>query len=170
MPSGRARAQRLREAKGDPPASRLARRLLFSRSEDAMDATVELLLRDGRLIESLQQLVDRYVGEHSGAPAEEVLAALTDRLRSRIRLEEERLFPRIERLVGDPRFALTERMRRQHAVLLDLVAGIEAALRRNDFDAAAGDLRELKAALHTHLEEERRVLLPIVGVPASGHA
>jgi hypothetical protein len=135
-----------------------------------MESTVEILLRGGRLIEGLQSLVDRYVEERSGTRAGDAIDTLADRLRERIQLEEEKLFPAIERLVGDKDFALTARMRRQHLVLLDLVTGIQESLNTGAYDAAAGDLRELKAALRTHMDEERRVLMPILGAHHPGNA
>jgi hypothetical protein len=135
-----------------------------------MESTVEVLLRGGRLIESLQSVVDRYVEERAGERAGDAFTTLAGRLRERIQLEEEKLFPAIERLVGDEHFALTERMRRQHAVLLDLVTGIMDSLNTGAWHAAAGDLRELKAALRTHMDEERRVLMPILGAHSPGCA
>ncbi len=134
------------------------------------EATTTLLTREARLIEGLRVLVEQYVDDHASPQSEDALASLARRLRERIRLEEQSLFPAIERLVGDPQFPQTQRMRRQHAVLLDLVRGIERALQEGKFTVAAGDLRELKAALHAHLEEERRVLLPILAAEGRGCA
>jgi hypothetical protein len=128
-----------------------------------METTAQTLLREGRMIEGLQALVERYVGERMPARAQEALTTLAGRMRVRIRVEEEELFPRLEALVDTAEFSPTARMRRQHRVLLELVDGIELAIREGNLIAAAGDLCELRAALHTHLEEERRVLLPILG-------
>jgi hypothetical protein len=144
--------------------------LLSPTPEDDMNGSFQSLIRDDRLLEGLRSLVDRYVGEQSSDAAVEALSSLAARLKARIAFEEGHLFPRIEQRVDDPRFALTSRMRRQHAVLLELLEGIEEAVRRDNFAAAAGDLRELQAALHAHLEEERRVLLPILGPSGGGTA
>ena len=128
------------------------------------------LVREDRLIEGLRMVVERYVGDRLPERASDALVTLADHLRARIQLEEKQLFPAIEALVGVPDFAPTQRMRRQHRVLFELVVGIEAALGDGNFAAAAGDLRELCAALHTHAEEERRVLYPLAGAGEHGHA
>ena len=127
-----------------------------------MEAMGALLVREARLIEALRTVVERYVGAQEPVAAGAALSALGARLRQRIHLEESALFPAIERRVGEPRFEPTARMRRQHAVLLELLGGIEQALQEGRIAAAAGDLRELKAALRAHVEEEERVILPLV--------
>lgn len=128
------------------------------------------LVREGRLIEGLRALVERYVGAHDHTRAEDSLTALMQRLGERILLEEETLFPAVERAVGGGAFEPTRRMRRQHAVLLDLVDGVRRAIAGGAWAAAGFDLRELHAALALHLEEERRVLFPLLGAEGRGHA
>jgi hypothetical protein len=127
--------------------------------------TTAMLERESKLIDGLRELVERYVQMKDVTRSEDAITSLGARLRERIHLEETVLFPAVERLAGDK---LTARMRRQHVVLLTLVAGIERALRDGCLDAAAGDLRELAAALRAHLVEERGVLMPIAGVQGRG--
>src|SRR5262249_30187480 len=116
--------------------------------------------RECKLIDGLRALVERYVGEKDQGRAEDAITSMAARLRERITLEETVMFPAVERLTGN---TWTTRLRKQHAVLLGLVAGIERSLLRGALDAAAGDLRERAAALRAHLDEERKVLLPILG-------
>jgi hemerythrin-like domain-containing protein len=135
-----------------------------------MEATSALLVREARLIEAMRQVVERYVGAEETDAAGAALGSLGSRLRRRIRLEENSLFPAIERRLGDPRFEPTARMRRQHAVLLELLDGIERALKEGELATVAGDLRELKAALRAHVDEEERVILPLVDGPGGDTA
>ena len=128
------------------------------------------LVREGRLIEGLRALVERYVGAHDHVRAEESLTAMAQRLGERILLEEETLFPAVERVVGGGAFEPTRRMRRQHAVLYDLLDGVRRAISSGAWATAAFDLRELHAALKLHLQEERRVLFPLLGAEGEGHA
>jgi hypothetical protein len=132
-----------------------------------METTTAMLERESRLIDGLRALVERYVGDKDQGRAEDAITSMGARLRERIHLEETVLFPAVERLIGNAR---TMRLRKQHAVLLGLVAEIERSLLDGAFDAATGDLRELAAALKAHLDEERKVLLPIIGADASGVA
>jgi iron-sulfur cluster repair protein YtfE (RIC family) len=136
-----------------------------------MEDTGTQLVREGRLIEGLRSLVERYVGAQDPGQTDDSFAAMTRHLRERIRVEEEALFPALERLVGGGAcFEPTRRMRRQHAVLLDLVESLGNAITNRQWATASFDLRELQAALKLHLEEERRVLFPILGPDGGGHA
>jgi iron-sulfur cluster repair protein YtfE (RIC family) len=128
------------------------------------------LVREGRLIEGLRSLVERYVGAQDPTQADDSFEAMERHLRGRIRVEEESLFPTLERLVDDARFEPTRRMRRQHAVLLDLVDSLRRSIARREWSTAVFDLRELQAALRLHLDEERRVLFPILGTQTGGRA
>jgi hypothetical protein len=128
-----------------------------------METAARQMLRDTTLIETLRADVERCAAAEDRPRTEDALTLLAQRLRARVRLEESSLFPALEALVREPQFRPTARLRRQHAVLLELVAGIELALRSLKWATVHGDLRELKAALMAHLEEERRVLFPLVG-------
>jgi iron-sulfur cluster repair protein YtfE (RIC family) len=132
-----------------------------------MEGTAALLMRESRLIEALSEMVERYVHDGAIAESEDALTSLARRLRARIKLEEETLFPAIERKVGDPKFIETARMRRQHVVIIELLRGIDRALEDRQMAIVSGDLQELKAALKAHLEEERKVLLPLLGAEFS---
>ena len=132
-----------------------------------METTAAMMERESKLIDGLRTLVEKYVEERDLGRSEDAITSLAARMRERMKIEETALFPAVERLIGD---AGTARMRRQHVVLLSLVAGIERALRDGNLDAAAGDLRELQAALKAHLDEERKVLLPILGSEGRGAA
>ena len=119
----------------------------------------EWLQRERSLIEDLRVVVEHYTGQAKPASAEvDPLTFLTSALRERIRNEETQLLPELERRLAH--FEPGPHLRRQHAVLLELVDGVERALGEGQLSAAAGDLRELRAALRAHLEEERRLLQP----------
>jgi hypothetical protein len=133
------------------------------------DAGAELARR-GRLIEGLRSLVERYVGEHDRAQAEDSFAAMARHVRERIRLEEKSLFPALEQLGAGADFEPTRRMRRQHVVLLEMIDGLEQSIARGAWTTALFDVRELHAALKLHHEEEQRVLFPILGAQRRGHA
>jgi hypothetical protein len=127
-----------------------------------MEATASELDRESRLLEALRDDLERYVRVPQPLLAEHALEVLDTRMRVRLRHEEDRVFPRIEATVGDPRFVPTARLRRQHGVLLDLLESVGQAVRARDWVLAGFDLRELGAALRAHLDEERRVLLPML--------
>ncbi len=126
-----------------------------------MECLATRLQREARLIESLRTVVQRYVGTDTVA-ADAALSALGKHLRRQIQIEEHSLFPAIEERVGDPHFEPTRRMRREHRVILDLLGGIERGLAANNLDAVCGDLCELGAALRAHVEEETRVIGPLI--------
>lgn len=92
------------------------------------------------------------------SPALDRIALL---LRSHLRLEEEVLFPAVERVVQDPGFHLTATLRREHQALRALLAEVEYDRAHDNRDGAVGTLREFDAALRIHDEKERRVLYPM---------
>jgi hypothetical protein len=102
----------------------------------------------------------RHVSRGDGDGAAELLALLCRRLRRRVELED-RLFLSLELALHDLAFAPTACLRREHAALMSLLAVVERAFERRDWNAAAGDLRELRAALRTHDGEQRRALHPL---------
>jgi hypothetical protein len=117
-----------------------------------METTAALMERETRLIDGLRELVARYIDARDLTRSEDAIVSLAAHLRERISLEERILFPAVEQVIGDKQ---TRRMRRQHEVLLKLVSEVERSLRAGAIEAASYDLRELEAALRTHLEEER---------------
>jgi iron-sulfur cluster repair protein YtfE (RIC family) len=128
-----------------------------------MDQVVRSLHRDGHRLEALRGAVLQHAAASDRKGTEAAFNALARRLRRRIRLEEELLFPAIEAFVRDPAFETTAKMRREHLVVLSILTGIERHLASSDWAAVSGDLRELGAALHTHLEAERLLLHPLIG-------
>jgi iron-sulfur cluster repair protein YtfE (RIC family) len=127
-----------------------------------MEATATELDRESRLLEALRDDLERYVRGTKPELAEHALEVLDARMRVRLRHEEDVVFPRIEASVSDPHFLPTARLRRQHQVLFDLLESVGRAVRERDWVLAGYDLRELGAALRAHLDEERRVLLPML--------
>jgi hypothetical protein len=95
-------------------------------------------------------------GDDSGVPL------LAGRLRNHLKLEEEALFPFVERVVQDPSYDVTCALRCEHATLRDRLGFVERALAADDQAAARDGLRELGGALSDHEAEERRVLYPIL--------
>ncbi len=91
------------------------------------------------------------------------LDRLARRLRNHLRLEEELIFPAVERQVQDPEFRLTATLRREHQAIRALLAEVERDLAHDNRAGAVGTLRELLAALHTHEQKERQALFPIAG-------
>jgi hypothetical protein len=83
------------------------------------------------------------------AEAEDELGAFAGALRMRMRLEEELIFACLERQVADPQFAPTVELRREHRMLLALLAAVEDDLSLGRRGAAAGLLRHLVAELNT---------------------
>jgi len=126
-----------------------------------METLGRALTREARLIEGLQTVVARYVADADSKAASAALDSLAHRLRQRIHTEETLLFPAIEARFGED-FEPTQRMRREHVAILDLLAKIEAAMTAKNLPAVEGDLYEFKAALHTHHEEEARVIFPLL--------
>lgn len=127
-----------------------------------MEKVVRSLHRDGHRLEALRAAVVQHAAASDRQGTEAAFNALARRLRRRIRLEEDLLFPAVEVFVHDPAFETTAKMRKEHVVLLSLLAGIERHVHGADWAAIGGDLRELGAALHTHLEAERQLLHPLV--------
>jgi iron-sulfur cluster repair protein YtfE (RIC family) len=137
---------------------------------ETMEAAALQMLRDTALMEALQADVERYAEAEDRPRTEDALTSLARSLRERVRLEEELLFPALEALVAQPHYRPTARLRRQHAVLLEILTGIERAVRSLAWATVHGDLRELKAALKAHVEEERGALFPLIGSAERGHA
>jgi iron-sulfur cluster repair protein YtfE (RIC family) len=135
-----------------------------------METKLEAPRAGAALLEDLCRIVERYGGAKEMRRAEDALTRLARGLRERIRMEEAVLFPALERLVKDEAFVPTRRLRRQHTVLLELLAGIERSIQREEWGAVVGDLQELRAALNAHLEHERGVLMPIAGTAEAGRA
>jgi iron-sulfur cluster repair protein YtfE (RIC family) len=126
-----------------------------------MNRVVNDLHRDSRRALALLGALSRGLSDGDGDGAREVMGLLSLRLRRRFTLEEEHLYPALESALGDPRFSPTARMRREHEAIRDLLTTLERDLAHDRWWAADGNLRELEAALRTHLREEEHVLHPL---------
>jgi iron-sulfur cluster repair protein YtfE (RIC family) len=110
-------------------------------------------------------LIAAVVRDLSGADGADVGGALTvlaRRVRSHLRIEEEVLFPAVERLVGDATYPVTSALRREHDVFRSMLGDIERGLAAGRLVALAGDLRELEAAIRIHTAKEEQVVYPMV--------
>jgi hypothetical protein len=128
---------------------------------------VTALGRDDEQLAALHAEAERCLLAGESGPADASLQAFSRRLRRRIRLEEDLLFPAL----ADRASGAVLRMRREHAVLMELLTGVERSFGAGCWEIALGDLREMGAALRTHLAEERRTLHPLIrslGGPPNG--
>jgi len=121
---------------------------------------VTWLARDSRRLEALLEVIDRYVASGDLTTARDAFTHFDQRLRARIRIEEEVVFPMAEKAVQDPRFGATARMKREHLVLLDLLAAVEEGF--SSRQGLQADLQELRAAARVHFRAEHEALGPIL--------
>jgi hypothetical protein len=126
--------------------------------------------RDSDRLVALCIVTARKAEAREHAALEVAFTKLAEALRRRLHFEEDELFPRIEHAVSEPVFAITARMRRQHRALVELLAEVEAAIGAGRLEAALFDLRELEAALRTHIDAEARALSPGLGALGSDGA
>jgi hypothetical protein len=127
-----------------------------------MENAAQRMMRETLLIAGLREVAEHHAKEEDQAQTREALTTFAKALRQRVRLEEEFLYPALEGLVRDPHLAATARLRRQHAVMLELLGEIARAINHQEWRAVHGDLRELKATLDAHAREERHVLAPVL--------
>ena len=122
--------------------------------------TLRFLVRDLQRLRALATtLAGHIVAGSTGADDE--LDAFAEALRMRVRLEEELIFACVERFVDAP-FAPTLDLRREHRMLLALLAAVEDDLALGRRGAAAGLLRHLETELAAHGRKEAEVLHPLV--------
>jgi hypothetical protein len=122
---------------------------------------VTWLARDSRRLEALLEVIDRYVASGDLTTAKDAFAHFDERLRARIRIEEEVVFPMAEKAVQEPRFAATARMKREHLVVLDLLAAVADGFASRHSGLQA-DVQELRAAVRLHFSAEHETLGPIL--------
>lgn len=97
--------------------------------------------------------------EHTDLLSSALIAPLVHHLLAHFHREETEVFPRAERIAGDPRFLQAASLRREHVVLRELLRDIEAALTRRDCAEARGNLLELGVALVLHSGKEDALFL-----------
>lgn len=111
--------------------------------------------------ERIAQLFDRAFRELAAGRGGAEISAIVARLRMHLDLEEEVVLPAVERAVEDPRFVLPAAMRREHAVLRELLVEIDAEASKGGHAGVEGNLRELEAALRVHHAKEEKVFYPL---------
>jgi len=125
------------------------------------------LTRDHRRYDHLLSACESAVSKRVWQAADEAAAGLRDAMHRHFALEEDLLFPEVERaspMAGGP----TSIMRMEHEQMRQLLADLGQAIRDRDSDTCIGELETLHFLNQQHNAKEEGILYPLADNSLSG--
>lgn len=126
-----------------------------------MKSVQELLTKDHRACDRLFAQAESTVAEADLTSGRAEFARFRDAMERHVNAEEQIVFPAFEERTGE-RLGPTEVMRREHKMMRDVIANMDAALAQQEAQRYLGLSETLLVLMQQHNVKEESVLYPMI--------